>query len=154
MIPEFHQLDDSEMELVLKAPILVCILIAGADGTIDRKEINEAIAVVKKQNKGETVLSGLFRVMAEDFEDKIKVVIQSYPYQSTQRTPLVIEELAQLSQLWNKLDKPFAHAYYNMLKDLAGKVASSSGGLWGIKTITPEEAQYIGLPMVADPAKN
>ena len=45
MIPEFQKLDDAEIELVLKAPILVCILIAGADGDIDRKEINKAISI-------------------------------------------------------------------------------------------------------------
>jgi len=154
MIPEFDRLDDSEMELVLKAPVLVCILIAGADGDIDRKEINEAISIVKKQNKGQSVLSGFFRVMAEDFEDKIKILIQSYPFESTQRNPLIIEELSRLSLTWTKLDKSFSLAYYTMLKSLAEKIASSSGGLWGINTVTSEEAKYIGLPMVQDPAKN
>ena len=57
MIAEFNQLDDAEIELLLKSPVLVCILIAGADGNIDQKEINEAIAVVKKQKKGHTILS-------------------------------------------------------------------------------------------------
>ena len=153
MIAEFNQLDDAEIELLLKSPVLVCILIAGADGNIDQKEINEAIAVVKKQKKGHTILSGFFRVMAEDFEDKIKIMIQSYPYESTQRSPLLIEELSRLNSLWTKLDPSFARAYYDMLKLLAEKIASSSGGLWGIKTVAREEARYIALPMIVDPSK-
>ena len=32
MIREFEKLTDSEIDLMLKAPVLVCILIAGADG--------------------------------------------------------------------------------------------------------------------------
>lgn len=153
MIPEFNKLNDSEIELMLKAPILVCILIAGADGDIDRKEIKEAIAVGQKQKSIKAVLSGYFREMAQDFEDKIKILIQSYPYEATQRNPLVIEELAQLNALWPKLDKNFAAAYYELLKTLAEKVASSSGGLWGIKTVASEEAKYMHLPMVNDPVK-
>jgi hypothetical protein len=153
MIPEFQTLDDAEIELVLKAPILVCILIAGADGTIDRKEIKEAISVAQKQRKGQSVLSLYFRELAEDFEDKIKILIQSYPYESTQRNPLIIDELSRLNPLWKRLDKNFSIALYEMLLTLAGKIASSSGGLLGIRTVGEEEAKYLDLPMVRDPAK-
>lgn len=153
MIPEFQTLDDTEIELVFKAPILVCILIAGADGTIDRKEIKEAISITQKQKKSQTVLSPYFRELSEDFEDKIKILIQSYPYESTQRNPLVIEELSRLNKLWKRLDKNFSIALYEMLKTVAEKVASSSGGLLGIKTVGMEEAQYLELPMIQDPAK-
>jgi len=137
---------------MLRAPILVCILVAGADGHIDRKEIKEAIAVARKQKESASVLSAFFTIMAEDFEDKIKILIQSYPYESTQRTPLIVEELQGLNQLWTKLDRAFADAYYKMLKNLASRIASSSGGLWGIKTVTQEEARYVALPMIADPS--
>jgi hypothetical protein len=153
MIPEFQTLDDSEIELVLKAPILVCILIAGADGTIDRKEIKEAISVTQKQKKSQSILSHYFREIAEDFEDKIKILSQSYPYESTQRNPIIIDELARLNPLWKRLDKNFSIALYEMLITLAEKVASSSGGLLGIKTVGTEEAKYLNLPMVQDPAK-
>jgi hypothetical protein len=153
MIPEFQTLDDTEIELVLKAPILVCILIAGADGTIDRNEIKEAISLAQKQRKGQSVLSQYFRELAEDFEDKIKILIQAYPYESTQRNPLIIDELSRLNTLWKRLDKNFSIALYEMLLTLAGKIASSSGGLLGIKTVGEEEAKYLDLPMVKDPAK-
>ena len=152
MIPQFDRLTDAEAELMLRAPILVCILVAGADGHIDRKEIKEAIAVARKQKESASVLSAFFTIMAEDFEDKIKILIQSYPYESTQRTPLIVEELQGLNQLWTKLDRAFADAYYKMLKNLASRIASSSGGLWGIKTVTQEEARYVALPMIADPS--
>ena len=49
MIKELAKLKESEVELMLKAPVLLCILIAGADGTIDRKEIREAINVAAKK---------------------------------------------------------------------------------------------------------
>ena len=154
MIPQFDKLTDAEAELMLRAPILVCILVAGADGHIDRKEIKEAIAVARKQKESASVLSGYFTIMAEDFEDKIKILIQSYPYESTQRTPLIVEELQGLNALWTKLDPAFATAYYKMLKNLAGRIASSSGGLLGMKRVSQEEARYAALPMIADPGAN
>jgi hypothetical protein len=152
MIKEFDSLTDSEIELMLKAPVLVCILIAGADGTIDKKEIKEAIAQTRKKTKA--ALSDYLKEVSQDFEDKIKVLIQSYPYESTQRNPILIEELGQLNRIWKKLDKGFAIQVYNMLRELAQKIASSSGGLWGMKTVAHEEAKFLQLPMIGDPAKN
>ena len=151
MITEFNNLNDHEIELVLKAPILVCILIAGADGTIDQKEIKEAIAIARKNFGKKGVLSGYFRELSEDFEDKLKITIQGYPYESTQRTPMVIEELSELNRIWPKVDKAFASGLYDSLRDIATKIASSSGGLLGIKSVGSEEARYISLPMIQKP---
>jgi len=152
MIKEFDSLTDSETELMLKAPVLVCILIAGADGTIDKKEIKQAIAQTQKKTKAG--ISDYLKEVSQDFEDKIKILIQSYPYESTQRNPILIEELGQLNRIWKKLDKAFAGQVYHMLKELAQKIASSSGGLWGMKTVTHEEAKFLQLPMISDPSKN
>lgn len=152
MISEFDNLNDRETELMLKAPILVCILIAGADGTIDQKEIKEAIAVARKNVGKKGALSNYFRELSEDFEDKLKITIQGYPYESTQRTPLIVEELTELNRLWSKVDNSFARSFYDSLRDIAEKIASSSGGLLGIKSVGSEEARYISLPMLQKPA--
>jgi hypothetical protein len=153
MIKELERLKDSEVELMLKAPILLCILIAGADGTIDRREIKEAINVsVKKKEK--TILDNYFKEVSQDFEDKLKVLLQSYPYESTQRNPLLIQELSQLNPILKKLDRSFSKPFYDMLKELAEKIAGSSGGLWGMMSVDSEEAKYIRLPMLQDPAEN
>jgi len=151
MIKEFEGLTDSEVELMLKAPVLVCILIAGADGTIDRREIKEAIAQTRK--KKISALSDYLEEVSQDFEDKLKVLIQSYPHESSLRNPVIVEELQQLNTLWSKIDKGFTAQFYQMLKELAEKIAGSSGGLWGMKTVANEEAKYLRLPMVSDPSK-
>jgi hypothetical protein len=151
MIKELGRLKESEVELMLKAPVLLCILIAGADGTIDRKEIREAINVtVKKKDK--TILDNYFKEVSQDFEDKLKVLLQSYPYESTQRNPILIQELSQLNPILKKLDKVFSKPFYDMLKELAEKIAGSSGGFWGMMSVDSEEAKYIRLPMIEDPS--
>lgn len=153
MIKELERLTDMEAEQMLKAPILLCILIAGADGTIDRKEIKEAINVAGKR-KEKTILDNYFKEVSTDFEDKLKVLLQSYPYESTQRNPILIQELSQLNPILKKLDKTFSKPFYDMLKELAEKIAGSSGGLWGMMSVDSEEAKYIRLPMIEDPSQN
>ncbi|MFZ6012261.1 MAG: hypothetical protein ACOYXT_18105 [Bacteroidota bacterium] len=152
MINEFHKLNEQEIELMLKLPILVCILIAGADGNIDKKEIREAIAFVQKNKKSK--LETYFREVALDFEDKVKITIQGYPYESTQRNPLVIHELSEVNNVWSKLDRNFAKAIYDAMKEVATRIASSSGGLLGIRSVGSQEAKYLELPMISDPLKN
>lgn len=153
MVPELHNLTASEMELVYKAPVLVCILIAGADGKIDRKEIKEAIRLAeKRKNRSVSTVSDVFHEVAQDFEDKIKILLQNYPYEFTQRNPLIADELAQLNSVWPKIDRAFAEEYYNTLLGLAEKIAGSSGGLLGYNTIADEEARYIKLNMIKNPA--
>ena len=150
---EFERLNDPEIDLMLKAPILVCILIAGADGTIDNREIKEAIAITRETQKSDGVLTGYFRELTQDFEDKLKITIQGYPYESTQRNPLITEELAGLNAIWARLDKSFAQSFYKLLLEIAEKIASSSGGLLGINSVGSEEAELMRLSMIRQPAQ-
>jgi hypothetical protein len=155
MAPQFDKLTEAEQEFMHKVPILVCILIAGADGNIDRDEIKEAISQAnKKQRNSSEAMAQLYRDIAEDFEDKLKVVLQAYPIEVTQRNPMIVEELSQLNQLLPKLDKTFAIQFYQSICDLAIKVAQSSGGWFGLKSVGEAEAKYVKLPMINDPGAN
>jgi len=153
MLPQLKDLSSQEQELVYKAPVLVCILIAGADGNIDRDEIGAAIkqANKKQRNAGEAMME-LYHEISEDFEDKLKVLEQNYPIETTQRNPLLVEELSTLNQLWDKLDATFSISYYQSLLDLALSVAKSSGGFFGLKSIGESEAKFVKLPMIKNPA--
>ncbi|MGC3946949.1 MAG: hypothetical protein QM762_20935 [Chryseolinea sp.] len=151
MIREFEKLTDGEIDLMLKAPVLVCILIAGADGTIDKKEIKEAIT--QTQKKTSAALADYLMEVSQDFEDKLKVLIQSYPHVPAQRGTAITRELGQLDTVFAKMDRKFAALVYQMLKQLASKIASSSGGIWGMKSVTDEEAKYLELSVIRDPMK-
>jgi hypothetical protein len=153
MLAEFSRLSGLETELLLKSPILTCILIAGADGNIDRKEINEAINVAHKNaTKLKTHLREFYRFVEEDFEDKLKILLQSYPVDATQRNEVIVQELSQLNHILPKMDVQFAQALYQSMRDIACKIAKSSGGLLGINSIGHEEAQFVNLPMIKDPS--
>lgn len=153
MIPQFDRLSQEEQEFMYKAPVLVAILIAGADGDIDRSEIEEGMAHAKKKQKSASIgMVELYREISEDFEDKLKIVLQSYPFEVSQRNTLIVDELSQLNTVFPKIDHDFANQYYQSICDLAMKIAKSSGGLLGMNSIGAAEARYVKLPMINDPA--
>ncbi len=155
MVPQLDSLSTEEQEFMLKAPILVCILIAGADGDIDRDEIKGAISQARKRQKNSAdSMTQLYGEIGEDFEDKLKVLLQYYPVEVSKRNPMLVEELARLNQLWPKIDPNFSTQYYQSICDLAMTVAKSSGGWFGMKSIGDAEAKYVKLPMIKDPAAN
>lgn len=152
MIAVFEKLDEGETELMLKAPILVCILIAGADGTIDKKEIKEGITLASRLTQSKSVLTEYFKEVATDFEDKLMVLLQGYPSGPSERSTAIVKELTILNAILQKLPLSFSASFYEMLRQLALKIASSSGGLLGIHSIGSEEAQFVELPMINNPA--
>src|SRR6185503_20118453 len=108
MIPALDPLNDSELEIMHRSPMLVCILIAGADGTIDRKEIKKAVYVAeKKTTKSKASLLEFYHTVNEDFEDKLKIVMQGLPVDASERNKQIIAELTSLNQIFRKLDKTF-----------------------------------------------
>lgn len=153
MIPEFVKLSPGETELILKAPILVCILIAGADDHIDNREVKKAIKMAKggPRKSQSNPLSGFYALIEEDFEDKLKVVMQSYPVDTAKRNALISSELSGLNRILPKLDRPFAVGFYKSIKELALGIAESSGGLLGIQSVGEEEARLVDLVMITDP---
>ncbi|NJN41198.1 MAG: hypothetical protein HC811_02110 [Flammeovirgaceae bacterium] len=155
MIKELSGLSSEEQELILRAPFLTCILIAGADDEIDRKEINKAIVIAnKKVSKARPSLRAFYKEVSLDFEDKIKILIQGYPHAAKKRNEMVINELSQLNLIWKKINHSFATDLFHSLKEIAQLIAESSGGVLGIKSVGDEEEYYVDLPMINEPGKN
>jgi len=153
MIPEFKSLSSDEIELMHKSPMLVCILIAGADGRIDQSEIRKAISLAtSSQDAGKSRLIEFYSEVGSDFEDKLKIVIQSFPLKEKERAPRIIAELTHLNDVLGKLDRDFAVEFYNSLTEIALEIAKSSGGVLGMKSVGQEEARYLSLEMIKNPS--
>ena len=152
MVRELSKLTSAEQELVYKAPFLVSILIAGADGKIDRTEIREAIRFAEHSVvSSDLSLRQLMHEIATDFEDKLRVLLQHYPRESASRNPMLVEDLSQLNAVWSKLETKYAIDFYDLLINIARHIAESSGGLMGIRSVGSEEARYINLSMLQKP---
>ena len=153
MITDFEKLNEEEVELMLKVPLLVSILIAGADNEIDNSEVKKAVDISKsKQIRARKNLSDFYQEVGENFEDKLKVLIQQYPVSSEQRNPIIVDELEKVNTILPKLDSQFASQFYESVKDIAKKVAEESGGVLGYMAIGYEESKLIDLKMIKDPS--
>lgn len=151
MLKDLVRLSAAEVETLIKAPLQVCILIAGADNEIDRREMREAIGLAEAR-KTKASVAEFYKLVSEDFEDKLKIVLQSLPDESDLRNPLLFDELSRLNSILPKIRKPFAQDYYNSLRFIARKIAESSGGMLGLKKIGEEEMKVYTLPMIKDPS--
>jgi hypothetical protein len=155
MIHQFQHLSDSEIDLIYQGPILTSILISGADGQIDNREINAAIEFAKKEVKeARALLYDFYMEISENMEQRIQEAMQNYPEDHLIRNQQISLELEKLNEILPKLDKAFAVVYYLSLKNIARKIAKSSGGFLGIfGTISREERKYLDLEMIRDPLK-
>jgi hypothetical protein len=153
MITDFEKLSEEEIETMLKVPLLVSILIAGADNEIDNTEIKKAVDISKsKQLRARKSLLDFYAEVGDNFEDKLKIMIQQYPVGSKERNPSIIDELEGVNDILPKLDKQFAGEFYESIKDIARKVAEASGGVLGYMAIGYEESKLVDLKMIKDPA--
>lgn len=155
MIKELTHLTLEEQELLLRTPILTCILIAGADNEIDEKEIKKAIVIAnKKVSKARPSLRPFYKIASQDFEDKLKILIQGYPHDAKRRNKIIWDELALLNKVFGKIDSSFARDFYLSIKEIAQMIAESSGGLLGLQSVGDEEAHLMDLPMIEEPGKS
>ena len=154
MIKEFEKLREEEIEIMLKAPVLVSILIAGADGNIDKAETKEAVAIARgKQSRAREQLVEYYKLVGDSFEAKFNEMVNDFPTKPEERNPMIIAELKRLNRILPKVDKNFAIKFYASLKDLAKKIAEASGGVLGYLSVSYEEAKLMDLNMINDPSK-
>lgn len=153
MIPEFEPLREDEREVLLKTPVYVAILIAGADGKIDKSERKEAIEVARnKQSRSRDQLSEFYKLVGTDFEANFTKLEDELPSGTEARATAITTELRKLNFILPKVDKNFAIKFIASLKDLAKKIAEASGGVLGYLSVSYEESQLIELKMIKEPS--
>lgn len=153
MIPEFESLREDEIDVLLKSPVYVAILIAGADGTIDKTEKKQAIDVARsKQSRARDQLAEYYKIVGEKFEENFYSLLDALPAGTEERTQAVSIELRKLNFILPKIDKNFGIKLYSSLKDLAKKIAEASGGVLGYLSVSYEEAKLMELRMIKEPS--
>lgn len=151
MIPEFEPLREDERQVLLKAPVYVAILIAGADGKIDKSERREAIDVARnKQSRSREQLADFYKMVGEQFEENFTKLVDELPSGTDSRVSAITTELRKLNFILPKIEKNFAIKFVASLKDLAKKIAEASGGVLGYLSISYEESRLMELKMIKD----
>ncbi len=154
MLKEFENLREDEIDVLLKAPVYVAILIAGADGDIDKSERKEAIEIAhSKQSRAREQLVDYYKLVGDQFEDSFNKLIDQLPNGAEDRNTAINTELRKLNFIFPKIDKNFTVKLYASLKELAKKIAEASGGLLGYLSVSYEESKMIELKAITDPSK-
>ena len=154
MISEFESMSQSEQNLMFSLPVYVAVLIAGADGEIDNKEVKKAVNLAhSKLTKARRDLIPYYNEANSNFEDKLKMAIANLPSGTKERQKMISEKLKESNACFTKLPKKFAVALYSSLKEMAKQIAEASGGVFGYMAIDYEESKLIDLKMIKDPAK-
>ncbi|MBS0001108.1 MAG: hypothetical protein KFF73_19140 [Cyclobacteriaceae bacterium] len=154
MISFFSVLQEDEQKVMFRIPVLISIMIAGADDKFEKREISQAVSLAKNRlSNSREILNDYYKIAGDNFEEKLSDEIDSLPSKAAKRNPVIIAELEKLNNILPKLDKTFAIQFYESMKDFAKQIATSSGGFFGYLTIHPHEQKLLDLKMIRDPAK-
>ena len=148
----FSNLKSSEKELLLKAPLLVGMLIAGADGIIDSKEQKRlSNSLYKKARKYGNEMEVLFQKLVDNLNIYLIDFMHSYPRDPDERNREIVKKLGELNEILPKLDPNFAQSYYQNLRYIALQTAKASRSFLGLKKIGKKEKKFILLTMIMEP---
>jgi hypothetical protein len=151
MIHEFKNLTEEESNLMLMTPALVTLLIAGAEGNIDEKEIDWGTKITHFRANEHSIIQNYYLETDKNFNETLQKLIEVMPKDVKKRSDRINGELKKLNRIFSKLDPQFSKVFYNSLLSLSKHVAKASGGLWGFGSISPEEKKYLDLHVIDPP---
>lgn len=149
MPKELESLSKEDQQLLLDAVPYITILVAGADGEIDPKELewSEKMTRIRAFAYDEE-LRPFYQKVDEHYEDRLQQLIDSLPKDKDERSQAISTELAKLNDVLPKLDHFYARHYYQSLLSFAEHVAHASGGVMGWLSVGFEEYKVVDLHMI------
>ena len=149
MIQQFQNLSTEEIEKMINAIPLITVLIAGADGNIDKEEKEWGAKITKiRTYSNPDVLHDFYTQVGRNFKGRLDSFIDTLPKDTNSRNLKISDELSSLNDIFPKLEIHFAAELYNSFTSFAKHVAKASGGFLGFGSISKEEKKFIGLPML------
>lgn len=142
-------LTEEEKKKLYDSLPLITVLIAGADGKIEKKEIDWAEKVAHIRSfKMKQPFKSFYEHVDLDFSNKVLKFVNELPAGTEARNVKISESLTELNAIFAKLDPFFAHRIYKGLISFANQVAKASGGVLGFLSVSKEESQWLNLPMI------
>src|SRR5699024_1239806 len=150
MREEFKGISVSEYEQLTQAIAEITILIAGADGTVNKGEVEwaEKVTKIRSYNLPKR-LASFYKDVGKDFRNQMDRWSLKFLEDPEQTKLEVKSNLAELNSLFTKLEnRRVAYELYLSFRSFARHVARSTGGFLGWGAIGPEEDALIGLTMI------
>lgn len=151
---DFYSVTEEELDVLALAPVWVILLVAGADGNINRKEKQEAVSIMQRWCDCIGPESpDLWRDVVQNFETNIRGYQMLLPTDLEKRNEVLISKIGRLNDFIDRLDRAFADRYVAFLRDLANRVATASGGFFGYRNPQSESARFADLSMIDYPPR-
>lgn len=149
MTEHFKVLNKEEYKSLTDAISLITLLIAGADGDIEKEELDWAtkIANIRSYALPED-LNDFYKDVGTDFTERLDHFTHVTDNAVTVRMGEISEKLEKLNPIMAKLSPVLGATLYKSYTSFAKHVAKSSGGFLGFFAIGPEEEKWISLPMI------
>lgn len=144
-----NRLSEGEKDQLLDAIPYITVLIAGADGEIDKDEKEWAGKLTKIRSfASNELLHEYYHSVGLDFENKLSAIVDSLPADQMDRNSFLSEKLAMLNPILGKLEDKISYSLYKDFKSFAKHVATASGGFFRFGAISAEEKRLIPLTML------
>lgn len=150
MREEFKGITPAEYQKLTDAIAEITILIAGADGTVHKDEVEwaEKVTKIRSYNLPKR-LSAYYEDVGKDFREKLDDWLEKFLRNPEETNSEVKSSLADLNPIFEKLEnRRIAYELYLSFLSFARHVARSTGGFLGWGSIGPEEDEVIGLTMI------
>lgn len=142
----YQNLNQHEKDQLAVLPIYIAVLIANADGKIDKCELNRAIKISQSAvDKIDVDLREYYVDAYQDFEDKLKLLLANLPWDNHEREKIILEQIRSVNEICDHVDNEWMSLLIASLKDIARKIASASGGTFGLGSIGFEELNLLNL---------
>jgi len=149
MEQDLSMLPPGQLTQLRDAYAYITILIAGADGKIDPNELSWAEKITQIRTfAGDERLREFHTEVNEAISSRIKSLIAELPTETSSRSAIISEKLAQLNPVLAALDPSLAFYLYKGYVSFAERIAKSSGGFLSFFSIGPEEKKWVSLPML------
>lgn len=145
----FNNIIENEYDKLKDAIALITVLVAGADGKIDKdeKEWATKLTDIRSYSNAEE-LQPYYEDVGMDFEPKLSAFIDSLPSDTNERTKVITAKLALLNPIMAKLENQIGASLYKSYVSFAEHVAKASGGFFRFGTVSKEESNVMNLNMI------
>jgi hypothetical protein len=143
-------LSAEEIAQLKDAHAYIALLIAGADGKVDAKELSwaEKIAHIRSF-AGDERLKNFHEEVDGELHGKITQLLADLPADVATRNQVISEKIALLNPILAAVHPSIGSYLYKSYLSYANRIASSSGGVLSFFTISAEEKKWVNLPMLA-----
>lgn len=149
MIEGFENISENQFKVLKNAISWITVLIAGADGNIEKEETEWAEKLTKiRSYANPNNLTNFYEEVGKDFKATLEDLIENAPKGKEERNQILERKLSEINTILPLLPNSIAYALHGSYTSFAKHVAKQSGGFLGFFSISKEENQWIGLPMI------